>query len=255
MRWLVPRVAATSAIGAMDAVVMEAGCGPNPGTQCRKSSDCTGGAYCNLEPNVCFVRSDAICVTDAGVDAGTSPAVFNVTVSPSATACSGGRVTIGLDGSALGVTYQVMRESTPYGSPRAGTGAPLALAAATEPGVYTVVATATDTGCSSRMDGNVSITFSSLSAGTAAASSPEICAFSSTSLTLTGQTGANHWQWQVSAHGAEAWGDVPGATSATLSTGALAASMDYRAVVTSGACPLVRIVRRHAGQPRGEHPD
>src|SRR5258708_33602506 len=54
-----------------------------------------------------------------------------------------------------------------------------------------------------------------------------------TTITLAGNTGTIQWQSRT---GANAFADLAGETSATLSTGALAVTTDFQAVVTSGAC-------------------
>lgn len=165
------------------------------------------------------------------------PAMHTMTISPpSATICAGVSATIGLDDSDLNVTYQLMHGSDSYGGPQAGTGSALTLATVTEPGAYSVVATGAKTGCSATMSGAASLAGSRLSAGgTATASSLEVCAHSSASVSLSGQIGTI--QWQSSPHGAGAWTDIGGATSSMLSTGALGASTDFRAVVTNAPCP------------------
>src|SRR5258708_29413990 len=54
-----------------------------------------------------------------------------------------------------------------------------------------------------------------------------------TTITLAGNTGTIEWQSRT---GANAFADLAGETSATLSTGALAVTTDFQAVVTSGTC-------------------
>ena len=73
--------------------------------------------------------------------------------------CAGGTgVAIGLAGSVVGVSYQLMRGVTLVGSPLAGTGTALNFGLQTIAGTYTVVGTNTTTGCSNNMTGSVTIT-------------------------------------------------------------------------------------------------
>jgi uncharacterized protein YjdB len=80
------------------------------------------------------------------------------TISGGGNYCSGGTgVTIGLTGSATGVSYQLYNGSTAVGAPRAGTGAPLSFGLQAVPGTYTVVGTTTATGCSRTMIGTTTV--------------------------------------------------------------------------------------------------
>ena len=91
--------------------------------------------------------------------------------------------------------------------------------------------------CSNAFSNVVSVTVDPVSvAGTAssAAGATPICSGTSTSLTLTGSTGAI--QWESSANGTSGWSSINAATSASLSTGNLTSTTYYRAVVTSGVC-------------------
>ncbi|MFN8322816.1 MAG: gliding motility-associated C-terminal domain-containing protein [Chitinophagales bacterium] len=82
-----------------------------------------------------------------------SPQVF--TVSGSDTICSSGGIlsaTINLDGSELGVNYQLVRNgSLPSGPPIPGTGLAMQFTGVTTPGVYTIQASNPITGCKSDM--------------------------------------------------------------------------------------------------------
>ncbi len=75
--------------------------------------------------------------------------------------------------------------------------------------------------------------------GTAAATSSSVCSGTSTTVTVSGYTGAI--QWQQSANGTTGWANVTGgsgATTATYTTPNLIATTYYRAVLTSGVCSL-----------------
>jgi len=73
------------------------------------------------------------------------------------------------------------------------------------------------------------------SAGTASASSAQVCRNSGTTLTLAGSVGAI--QWQTNASGS--WQDISGATGATYNTPDLIVATSYRARVTNGVCGTV----------------
>lgn len=70
--------------------------------------------------------------------------------------------------------------------------------------------------------------------GTATASAGSVGCGGSTTITLSGHTGAI--QWQISTDGGSTWFNITGANSPTLSTGALYGATRFRAALTSG-CP------------------
>ncbi len=89
------------------------------------------------------------------------PTAFNVT--GTGAYCAGGTgVNVGLDFSAAGVNYQLMRGSTMVGAAVSGTGAPLSFGPQTIAGTYTVVATNTATGCTNTMNGSAVVSINSL---------------------------------------------------------------------------------------------
>ncbi|MDB5234804.1 MAG: hypothetical protein JWR44_1797, partial [Hymenobacter sp.] len=71
-------------------------------------------------------------------------------------------------------------------------------------------------------------------AGTTLASSAAVCAGTSVTLTLQGATygSGQTYQWQVSTNGGTTFTNIAGATTPTYSTGGLAATRTYRAVLT-----------------------
>jgi uncharacterized protein YjdB len=89
------------------------------------------------------------------------PTVFNVIGGGSY--CSGGTgVSVGLNGSTIGVNYQLYRGVTAVGSPIPGTGVALDFGLQTVAGSYTVVATNGTTACTSNMLGSVNIVINPL---------------------------------------------------------------------------------------------
>src|SRR5439155_12755434 len=69
--------------------------------------------------------------------------------------------------------------------------------------------------------------------GTASASPAGLCVSGTSTITLSGSTGAI--QWQSSSDNAN-FNDISGQTGTTLNTGTLTATTYYRARVTSGIC-------------------
>jgi hypothetical protein len=77
-------------------------------------------------------------------------------------------------------------------------------------------------------------------AGTATAASNEVCPTFGTTITLAGSTGSIAWKKSTNWTAATpTWAAVTTSVSPTLSTGALAASTAYKAVVTIGGCSTV----------------
>ena len=72
--------------------------------------------------------------------------------------------------------------------------------------------------------------------GTASASSNSVVSGNSTTITLTGYTGAIQWQ---SSNDGDSWTDEVGATQNTYTTPVLTQTVHYRALVTSGECSSV----------------
>ncbi|HTS19722.1 MAG TPA: glycosyl hydrolase family 28 protein [Verrucomicrobiae bacterium] len=87
-----------------------------------------------------------------------NPATFNVT--GGGAYCAGGSgVTIGLDGSEPGVSYQLQVNGGPTDVPQLGTGGALTFANETTAGAYTVIASNTTSGCAITMNGSATISF------------------------------------------------------------------------------------------------
>ncbi len=120
----------------------------------------------------------------------TGSASFTITALPPAYSvigggsyCAGGTgVTVGLAGSNVGVSYQLFKSSLPVGTPVYGTGAPVTLGTETTPGVYSVVATSTTTGCSNNMAGSATVSINPL---------PDVFTVSGGGAYCTGSTGVN----------------------------------------------------------------
>ncbi len=89
------------------------------------------------------------------------PTVFNMT--GGGAYCAGGTgVSVGLDGSVAGVSYQLIYLGSPTGAPLAGTGFALDFGLQTGGGDYTVVATDTATLCTNNMAGTATVTVNPL---------------------------------------------------------------------------------------------
>ena len=84
------------------------------------------------------------------------PATFNLT--GGGAFCSGGSGRqVGLDGSETSANYTLYLDGSSIGSPIAGTGAAISFGNQTIPGVYTIVATATASGCTALQTGSTTI--------------------------------------------------------------------------------------------------
>ncbi len=97
----------------------------------------------------------------AAVAYNTVPTAYNV--NGGGAYCIGGSgVNVTLDGSDLGVTYQLYMGGLPSGASMTGTGAALNFGLRTTPGSYTVVASNTISGCTNNMNGAAVISISAL---------------------------------------------------------------------------------------------
>lgn len=115
----------------------------------------TGGLYSIAATTTATGCSTAMSGT-ATVSVNPLPPTFTVT--GGGAYCVGGTgVTVGLNGSTAGVTYQLFNGSSSVGSPVAGTGAAITFGLQTATGSYTVVGTNSTTGCVNNMFGSVSV--------------------------------------------------------------------------------------------------
>jgi hypothetical protein len=97
----------------------------------------------------------------ATISINANPIAFNVTGGGSY--CSGGTgVTVGLDSSTTGISYQLYNGTTAVGSPISGTGFPFSFGLQTAAGTYTVQATNISTACTSAMASNATISINPL---------------------------------------------------------------------------------------------
>ncbi len=156
------------------------------------------------------------------------------------TVCSGGTTTLSLTGNTGTIQWQQSANgSTSWSNVTGGTGA--TTASYTTPALTTTTyyrAVVSSGACTPANSSTVTVTVSPASvAGTASAAASTVCSGGTTSLSLTGNTGAI--QWQQSADGSTGWSNVTGGTGATTSsytTPVLTSPTYYRALVTSGAC-------------------
>ncbi len=115
----------------------------------------TAGTYTILATNAitgCTSNMDSSAV----IIVNPAPATFNVT--GGGTTCFGtGSVTVGLDGSLSGHTYQLYNGSAAVGTPVAGTGGAITFGAQNVTGIYSVAATNTATSCTGGMNGSATV--------------------------------------------------------------------------------------------------
>jgi hypothetical protein len=89
------------------------------------------------------------------------PALFTIT--GGGNYCAGGSgLAIGLSGSSIGVSYQLLNGGVPSGAPMSGTVLALNFGLRTAAGNYTILGTNTTTGCSATMTGSATIVVNSL---------------------------------------------------------------------------------------------
>jgi hypothetical protein len=100
--------------------------------------------------NGCTGNSSSLSVT-----VNPNPLVFNVTGGIRCSSSGGGAV--GLDGSQLGVNYQLLLGGAPTNAPVAGTGGAISFGNQTAAGTYTVAASDVTTGCTNDMNGSASV--------------------------------------------------------------------------------------------------
>ena len=170
----------------------------------------------------------------AVVISGGTPAAFNVT--GGGAYCSGGSgVPIGLSGSEFGVNYQLKKGAANTGSAVAGTGSAISFGNKIFGGTYSVVATNAVSGCAATMTGSVTVTINPASVGgTASTSVGTFCSGSSSTISLSGQSGTIV-EWQYTTDDGDTWTSI--ATSANpLDTGALTITTYYQALVANGEC-------------------
>ena len=152
------------------------------------------------------------------------------------TICSGGSTTIKLTGSTGAIQWQESANGTSgWANVSGATTATYTTANLSSKNYYRAVVTSGV--CISANSTISTVTVDSTSVGGTATATPStICSGGSTTITLTGSTGAI--QWQESANGTSGWANVSGAaTTATYTTANLSAVNHYRAVVKSGVCP------------------
>lgn len=146
----------------------------------------TSGTY-----SIVATDTTTLCTSDmAGIGSVTSnPLPVIHTVTGGGSYCLGGAgVNVGLDGSDLGVNYQLYTGAATVGAAIPGTGSALDFGLQTAAGTYTVLATDAITACSSNMNDSAVVTIDTLPAAITGAS--DICLGSTATLasTTTGGT-------------------------------------------------------------------
>ena len=144
--------------------------------------------------------------------------------------CSGGPgVTVGLDNSQTGVTYQLKFGSVNNGTALAGSGSALSFGNKTVAGVYTVVATNVSTAVTANMTGGATVTVNPLPVVTFTGGITPVSA-GSTNNVYTTQAGMSNYLWIVSSGGTitSGGGSSNNTVSVTWNTaGAQSISVNY----------------------------
>ncbi len=108
------------------------------------------------------VNTVTLRVTDGSGNVGMATATVTINALPVTYTVSGGGaycagatgVTVGLNGSETGISYQLLRNAVAVGTAIAGNGSAISFGIQTVAGTYTVAATNTTTGCNSNMGGS-----------------------------------------------------------------------------------------------------
>ncbi len=147
--------------------------------------------------------------------------------------CVGGAgVTVGLDGSDVGVNYQLFLGVTPVGTPVAGTALALDFGLQTAAGIYTVVATDATTTCSGNMAGSATISINPLPTTFLVTGGGNFCAGGTgVSVGLSGSASGVSYQLF---NGATALGTLAG-TGGSLDFGLQTSAGTYTVVATDVA--------------------
>jgi gliding motility-associated-like protein len=149
------------------------------------------------------------------------------------TVCSGETAIITLKNHTGSIQWQSNASGNFVDIPGA-TGTTYTTPALTTATTYRAIVTSTNCSPATSTEAMVTVSPGSIS-GTATAKASKVCSGASTTLTLTGYTGAI--QWQTDASGTFA--DISGATGTTYTTPALTTPTNYRALVTNGNCSPV----------------
>ncbi len=159
------------------------------------------------------------------------PAVYTVT--GGGTACGGAAIAIGLDNSASGINYQLVKDGTTnIGTPVSGTGAAISFGTYSVSGSYTVVATASGTGCTSNMNGAAVIVAANNPAQFNVTGGGTTCGATGIAVGLSGsETGVNY---QLVKDGSTNIGAPVAGTGAAISFGSISTAGVYTVVAVNG---------------------
>lgn len=161
------------------------------------------------------------------------PGLF--TISGGGNYCSGGTgVTIGLTGSATGVSYQLYNGVVAMGAPLAGTGAPLSFGLQTMSGTYSVVGTTVATGCSRTMLGTTSMIVNALPTPQSVTGGGNYCV-GGTGVNIGLANSVTGISYQLYKGAVSVGAAVPGSTGAPISFGLQTALGMYTVVATNTA--------------------
>ena len=161
------------------------------------------------------------------------PPVNNVTGGGSY--CAGGTgVTIGLNGSVTGVSYQLYNGLSVAGTPLAGSGSALTFGTSfTAAGSYTVIATNSTTGCSNTMAGSTTVTITAPPAVNNVTGGGTYCAGGTgVHIGLNGSVGGNTYQLY---NGAVSYGPAVSGTGSALDFGLITPGGTYTVTATTTA--------------------
>lgn len=152
--------------------------------------------------------------------------------------CAGGTgVGVALNGSNLGISYQLYNGATAAGAPVAGTGAAISFGSQTAAGVYNVVAFNVSTGCQSNMSGTASVGINAAPTGYAVTGGGNYCAGGAgTNVGLANSTAGIYYQLY---NGTTPVGGPVAGTGAALDFGAQTTAGSYNVIATNASTSCV----------------
>ncbi len=158
--------------------------------------------------------------------------------------CAGSTgVAVGLSGSDVGISYQLMNGGTAVGSPVAGTGSPISFGIQTTATTYTAVATNTTTGCTQAMGGSATVALSVLPTAFNMTGGGAYCAggtgFAVGLSSSQPVSGGTSYSYQLYLNGTLLPGALVTGTGGAISFGTMTAGGNYTVVATNNTTGCV----------------
>lgn len=167
--------------------------------------------------------------------------------------CAGGPgLSVGLSSSASGVSYQLMRGTTPVGGAVAGTGSALSFGLQTIAGTYTVVAVNATTGCTLTMTGSATISVIAAPTAYTVTGGGAYCSGPGHNIYLSGsQTGVSYQLYL----GISAVGSPVSGTGSAINFGTFTTVGTYTVIATTGSSSCTTTMSGSASITSGSLPN